>query len=130
MSLYNIIDASINKNHYGDKRLCVRVARISLPLNSLPNKDQSENSIVMVDDIVEERKPIIGIYIPSSKHLELILSEIQRATSWKSSISKSERSQMLMKVNEFLVKENPEVPEPTRLKVNEYGRILYIVYAL
>ena len=35
-----------------------------------------------------------------------------------------------MKVNEFLVKENPEVPEPTRLKVNEYGRILYIVYAL
>ena len=120
LSLYSIIDASINKNHHGDKRLCVRIARVTLPLSSLPGAEGDVAKVVSVDGN-EPRKPIIGIFLSSTKHLELIVQEINRNNepkAWRSECA-AERDSVLRSIIRILKEEHNAVPDTVRLKVFE-----------
>lgn len=82
MSLFHSIDIGLNKGHHGEKRLALRVARASLPRSSLPHLEVVSHKIVDDDEKdekekcevkqEEERRSLIGIYIPTTRHLELV----------------------------------------------------------
>ena len=86
MSLFHSIDIGLNKGHHGEKRLALRVARASLPRSSLPHLEvvSHKDLVTIVDDDEkdekekcevkqeEERRSLIGIYIPTTRHLELV----------------------------------------------------------
>lgn len=122
LSLYNIIDASINKNHHGDKRLSVRIARVTLPLSSLPGAREKGDQIVSVDKD-EPRKPIIGIYIASTKHVEVIRHEIHRSSAskaWKSDCA-ADRELVFRAVMKVLEEQHQQLSDEARKKVLHFS---------